>query len=627
MRRHLRASIRKGAGTAPRDLAHLFGFARTAGDAAGWREAAKSRAPLQAGAVMAAGERATSGSVVRLGHSSEHVEECRRWLAERQRADQAFDRLRATDLATLLELSRARDLAVVARPGGAGEARAIPLLIQGPTGSGKELLARAIHDIWAATSLLHDARFEVVQVAGMPPALILDELFGHARGAFTGADGSRDGRLAAADGGSLLIDEVGDLPPEAQVALLRFLETQTFSRLGENHSRRVNVRILAATWHDLDADVTAGKFRQDLLHRLRVGAALTLPPLVGRARAFEEVVPLLLRDRAHTPASIISQSALDALATHSWPGNMRELAGVLDHAVALAAGTTIRLEHLPHTMQREYLSLPFTARARGFLLDELDEGGLDAEELAWRAEEIRRELSALQLQPGHPQLVGVASFLAKVSDPSEGGATAAKDAQRVVEAEQIQRKAAWAREFWKKLGDRLPPQAARATQVHLSAAVEEGRRAGAELKAAGASPALRGDPWFRVLADVRRLPWVGGDDSVLELIEPLGMAIGALQFFAPAIFARARAAALGGGLRAIRDSLPTILGTEDDDERREASSVKFSERPKAYWQSLRDGHPSIGAAAAAARCDAKTVRTQLKRHQIEPWAGRRRSQT
>lgn len=254
VRRHLRTGIRSQAATAPQDLAHLFGFARSDGRDAHWIEAAAAADPLQAGAVLAAKRRSTTG-VVALGHELAHIEECRKWLLCRKSLDGAFEKFKASDLTTLLELSKARDAAAAHRIDDLGDKRFLPILIQGATGTGKELLAEGIHTIWRGVTGRRDAAFEVVQVAGMSPDMINDELFGHVRGAFTGAHHARAGRLEAADGGTLLIDEVGDLPREAQLRLLRFLQTHVLSRIGENKERRLSVRVIAATWHDLDADV------------------------------------------------------------------------------------------------------------------------------------------------------------------------------------------------------------------------------------------------------------------------------------------------------------------------------------------------------------------------------------
>ena len=171
------------------------------------------------------------------------------------------------------------------------------------------------------------------------------------------------------------------------------------SRIGENKVRQLSVRVIAATWHDLDKNVADGKFREDLLHRLRVGAGLRLPPLASREGFFDDLLPALLKKRGHRAAPLVTRSVRDALARYHWPGNLRELAGVLDEIVALAYEETIRLEHLPSHLQRAYLELPLHERAIGFLLDEVDGGGLPDDHVSWRIEQITRSLASTAL-PG-----------------------------------------------------------------------------------------------------------------------------------------------------------------------------------------------------------------------------------
>jgi DNA-binding NtrC family response regulator len=219
------------------------------------------------------------------------------------------------------------------------------VLLSGESGTGKELAARAIH--------LHSARssgpFVAVSCAGLPETLLETELFGHARGAFTGAVASRVGRVEAADGGTLFLDEVGEMSPGMQAKLLRFLESRTFERVGESEPRRSDVRVISATNRDLAAAVRSGGFREDLYYRLDV-LRIELPPLRER----REDIPLLVAhflsgagSSAGRPAEV-SPEALAALGAHDWPGNVRELRNCLERAAALAGpGGTIVAEHLP----------------------------------------------------------------------------------------------------------------------------------------------------------------------------------------------------------------------------------------------------------------------------------------
>jgi len=216
------------------------------------------------------------------------------------------------------------------------------VLISGETGTGKELIARAIHKRSARAS----RAFIRVNCAAIPPALIPSELFGHEKGAFTGATQRRLGRFEAADGGTLLLDEVGELPSETQIALLRVLQEGEIERIGSSMTIQVDVRVLAATNRDLKAAVARGSFRQDLYYRLNV-FPVRLPPLRERP----EDLPLLVEYMVQRYASKIgkrlrhvSKRTLDLLQSYSWPGNVRELQNVIERAVVLSDGETFSVD-------------------------------------------------------------------------------------------------------------------------------------------------------------------------------------------------------------------------------------------------------------------------------------------
>ncbi len=224
------------------------------------------------------------------------------------------------------------------------------VLIQGGSGTGKELLARAIHSHGPGKK----EPFVAVNCGALPETLIESELFGYKAGAFTDAKKDKPGRFAAAGGGTLFLDEIGDISPATQVRLLRTLETRTYSPLGSNESIRFDARIIAATHRDLDRMVAQGQFRQDLYFRINV-VQLSLPPLAQR----KEDIPLLVRHfierfNAATGKQVlgISPNALAALALHDWPGNVRELENAMEHAFVLCRGELIRSAHLPDPLQR-----------------------------------------------------------------------------------------------------------------------------------------------------------------------------------------------------------------------------------------------------------------------------------
>ena len=218
------------------------------------------------------------------------------------------------------------------------------VLITGESGTGKEVIARAIH----AHSPRRNGPFVAVNAAALPSELLESELFGHVRGAFTGAHRDRVGRFESATGGTLFLDEVGDLPLHLQVKLLRVLQEHRYERVGDDETRETGARILAATHRNLARAVTEGSFREDLYYRLRV-FPIELPPL--RARR-EDVEPLsrqlLSRVGARTGRALhFSPDALRALLSYSWPGNVRELENALEYAAIVCGGQTLQLEDLP----------------------------------------------------------------------------------------------------------------------------------------------------------------------------------------------------------------------------------------------------------------------------------------
>ncbi len=219
------------------------------------------------------------------------------------------------------------------------------ILLLGETGTGKELVARAIHDL----SPRRDGPFVAVNCGALPDALLESELFGYKAGAFTGATRDKPGRFAMARGGTLLLDEVGEVSPALQVRLLRVLQERQFEPLGSTRSERADVRILAATHRDLAAQVEAGTFRQDLYYRVHV-MQLELPPLRQR----REDIPLLVQQFVASFNALqnkqvtgVSPDVLGVLTAHDYPGNVRELQNIIEHAFVLLRAGRIELEHLP----------------------------------------------------------------------------------------------------------------------------------------------------------------------------------------------------------------------------------------------------------------------------------------
>ena len=234
------------------------------------------------------------------------------------------------------------------------------VLILGESGTGKELVARSLHVL----SRRAQGPFVPVNVGALPESLIESELFGYARGAFTGATGERAGLVEEADGGTLFLDEIGDMPPPTQVRLLRTLENNEVRRLGENTPRIVDVRVVAATHRDLQALVDAGRFRGDLYYRLNV-VQLELPPLRERREDIGLLAAFFLERAARRlgrPAPAFARATTALLERYDYPGNVRELENAIEHAVAVAEGRTLSPADLPAAIRSPRL-LPRLAGA------------------------------------------------------------------------------------------------------------------------------------------------------------------------------------------------------------------------------------------------------------------------
>lgn len=221
-----------------------------------------------------------------------------------------------------------------------------PVLIMGESGTGKELVARGIHTYGP----LHAQPFVPVDCGALPPTLIESELFGHVKGAFTGAAQSRRGLLAAAGSGTVFLDEVGELPIELQSRLLRALQEHEIRPLGSNERIRFEARIIAATNQDLEAGIKSGAFRKDLFFRLNV-VSIKMPSLRDRKEDIPELIRHFLASLGNEKSvALITDEALGRLMSYDWPGNVRELENCIQRAVSLGSGTFIQMQDLPSAM-------------------------------------------------------------------------------------------------------------------------------------------------------------------------------------------------------------------------------------------------------------------------------------
>ncbi|MGB9606807.1 MAG: sigma-54 interaction domain-containing protein, partial [Bryobacteraceae bacterium] len=227
----------------------------------------------------------------------------------------------------------------------------VTVLIRGETGTGKELLAKAIH----FNSPRRHGPFVTINCGAIPRELLESELFGHLKGAFTGAVAHKKGRVELADGGTLFLDEIGELPPPLQVKLLRLLQEKEIEKVGATEPLRVNVRIIAATHRNLEAMVEDGTFREDLYYRLAV-IPLVLPPLRERAEDIPELALHFFersKQRHRRPDLVLPEALLPYFSSYRWPGNVRELENVIERVVLLARGQEVTLHDLPEFLRRE----------------------------------------------------------------------------------------------------------------------------------------------------------------------------------------------------------------------------------------------------------------------------------
>jgi DNA-binding NtrC family response regulator len=234
------------------------------------------------------------------------------------------------------------------------------VLLLGESGTGKELFARAIHD-WSDRA---SRPFVAINCVGLAKELLESELFGHERGAFTGAYQTKKGKMEMADGGTVFLDEVGDISAELQTKLLRFLQEREFERVGGAQPIQVDVKIIAATNKNLEDAVKRGSFREDLYHRLNV-IAMTLPPLRDRQEDIPELAEYFLRRFATEMKKSFTgftDEALEWLCAYSWPGNVRELANVIERGVVMGEGPTFSIGHLPARVSADRLAPPLATQ-------------------------------------------------------------------------------------------------------------------------------------------------------------------------------------------------------------------------------------------------------------------------
>jgi NtrC-family two-component system response regulator AlgB len=265
------------------------------------------------------------------------------------------------------------------------------ILLRGESGTGKGVLARAIH----ARSQRASGPFVTVHCPSLSGELLESELFGHVQGAFTSAVRDTVGKVSVAEGGTLFLDEIGDLPLALQPKLLRLLQERCYERVGETQTRASNVRMIAATNRNLEAEIASGRFREDLFYRLNV-IEVTLPPLRQRRGDIRPLAEHLLRffgRQTNKPLSGFSEPALDALLRYAWPGNIRELRNAVERGVILASGPLVELNHLPSQIGSPAAASPTAGEP--VTLDQME------------AEHIRRILAATATMEDAAERLGI----------------------------------------------------------------------------------------------------------------------------------------------------------------------------------------------------------------------------
>lgn len=620
IRRQLREQILEGD---PRDraraLAMLFG--RSEAESERFEPAASAGDPIEAAAA-----RIAEHGVAQLGHAPDHVERCRQELLRQKSETPEYSEIVAFDLGTLLALARAKELA---RMDGIDGQRPVPVLVTGPTGSGKGLLAQAVHQLSARRA----EQMHPIVIAGLPENLVTSELFGHKKGAFTGATGDREGHLRAADGGTVFLDEVGDLQMEAQVQLLRFLEDGVFHRMGDDKSCKADVRVVAATWQNLPRLIEEKKFRLDLYHRICTGL-VALPPLSARLIDFDKLIQTILE--SIRPGATITPAARDALRHHPWPGNLRELHGVLTIASHGCRGS-VRIEDLPWDIQRAYLQLPIEKRAAGLLGDSPTCPVSVAKN---RAAVVARAVSMTTPPPEAPeQTKAMLAALDMFPDPTGTHQSAVSAIREAFHKDYFGMREA-------RIADRLTVAAQTPDLPHEfteALAAEESRHRAAAVRFAAEATRIRNglplasSPWLRLYVEASEHPLFRGDDgtALAQVMGSLAFTLRSVEPHAPEFVTALRDVAATGGVRGLVDRAKQLFletaRVEEDDEDDDATVDELTLPQgspttwgKRQWEELVAAARTREELADAVDVSSTTLKKYLDKTGVVPHWSRRR---
>lgn len=599
----------------PADLARYFGISDEEADALDLATAARDADPIAETARRISRRSSSGRSTVELPHDNTYLARSWEWLHARVKAETTFSGIIATDAATLLVLSQAID---------AAEAISLtakthrPILITGASGTGKELLADAIYKCALAHKRIQP-KFETIHVAGMNADLINDEIFGHIKGAYTSADQPRAGKIEAADGGVLFIDEVGDLPREAQLRLLRFLQDQRFSRNGDNKSKEAHVQIIAATWHDLGDDVKKGSFRLDLLHRLRA-LHLELPSLNHRMGFEWEVLDRMLQRHDHPAERRVRTTFRTAVMYHAWEGNLRELNFALREAMSNAGQSELQVEDLPASVRSSYATLSPMLRGAAEIDDALANPHHQEERLSVLIPRVAEAISQQTRVVPPNALRSIQDILAQTPDPTKGFAkmrdAVAKGVEALTELERLEAE----QQEWGQIRAMVPTSKPW-VDAHLATIETETKRLAQENLPERVFEEVLSTPIGRLYVDLSKTPLGMLDNGgVLRVLIPV--LIGAVETVSPDLLKHLFRVVESGGLPALREALADI--PTNDSETSTASPTREESRAAALNWGKREWNEqfkrcgkSVTALARQTGCSEPTIRKRLTKFGIK----------
>lgn len=516
------------------------------------------------------------------------------------RTEDAFRSMFGSDPVFLHALAVARDAAKWR-----GDPRTRPpVLITGDSGSGKELLARAIH---AASGL--KGKFVAVHCAGMTLELLEDALFGHAEGSYTGARASRRGLVDVARDGTLFIDEVADLPPQAQVALLRFLNDQKYRPIGQDEEEQANVRIVAATWQDLGELVDDGKFREDLLNRI-AGIQIYLPSLRERSAELLELADEIAHDAGVEADVALDPEARLAVRTTKWPGGLRELSMEIREAARRSEKGTIRLEHLAPERVVRFHRNPTGIRVAAQCLAWSPGGRVPSDEEV--CERLRVRLPSLVGDSTGVEASGQLLFVSKVRDAFRGDASTHELLASLIALNERHRLHLWEVAALHAIRDHVTGAARRLVLDRLADLGREQARREAEMVELSNRAATKLPGMVQITQFVYALPGLS-EHKREELFTGFARFIALFMRLLPGFVSLGLRRLFGNPLD---DLLMDTFDEVDPSNPFEAHVLDPADRPAEHWIWLAEHSPSMAHATRVSGYAKNTVAKYFNKHSL-----------